>query len=568
MRSIRTKITLLTLAAILISILSFGMIGIYFIIDEITKTSTETMNLICENRKDALNEYLNSIKQSVNMISRYATDSLDGVALTAGGVLGATGNELREMPGRSDAQKESMDRYLDEHLAFIENAFRSIANHTNGISSCFYRINPEITTTKKGFLFSKKGASDFEKIELTDIELYAPDDFDHVGWYYIPLRQGRPSWVAPYESEKLGETVLSYSVPIYKAGTFIGVLGMEIDYNTLVTEIRRFTNFRTGYFTLTDGNAKIYYHPQYERGTEIRTVLPQVLDAVSDMHGDSSSKQLIRYRKDGKDWRLTYSTLVNGMKLVAIVEESEINAATYNLTRAFLLTGAVILVLFVILTTLVMKRVTRPLANLTTAAKRLAVGDYDVTLDYKDNDEVGVLVDAFRTMRDRLKVNFNDLSNKAFRDDLTGVKSKHAYFEAEENLDQRIREGSISEFAVVLFDLNDLKRVNDSYGHEAGDEHIKSASRIICTQFAHSPVYRIGGDEFVALLKGSDYENREALLSDFERQMDDNMKNGRITIASGDACFDPEKDMNYHTVFKRADEKMYLRKKQMKENIL
>lgn len=74
MRSIRTKITALTLAAVLISVLSFGVIGSYFTIQESNRMSAQTLNLICENRKDLLNEYLESIQQSVNMISRYAVD--------------------------------------------------------------------------------------------------------------------------------------------------------------------------------------------------------------------------------------------------------------------------------------------------------------------------------------------------------------------------------------------------------------------------------------------------------------------------------------------------------------
>ncbi|MBQ7371156.1 MAG: diguanylate cyclase [Blautia sp.] len=565
MRSIRSKITALTLAAILISILSFGMTGIYFIILESSQMSAQTLNLICENRKDMLNEYLTSIDQSVSMISRYAMDSLDGVALTEGGVLGAEGSSIQEIPGRSEDQREAMDQYFDEHLAVIESAFRSIANHTNGISACYYRINPEITTNAKGFFFIKKGASDFHKMELTDLQSYDPEDLAHVGWYYIPLKQGRPSWIQPYDNAQLGEKVISYVVPIYKSGTFIGVIGMDIAYEILVTQIRQFTNFTTGFFALTDGGGRIYYHPEYEMGTEIGDVLPQVLRSIKDMQRDSSSQQMIRYDKNGAKWQLTYSTLINGMKLVAVVEESEINSATYTLTKVFLIAGILILLFFAGVTTLMMKRVTVPLVRLTTAARRLAVGDYDVRLDYESNDEVGVLVDTFRTMRDRLKANINDLSNKAFTDDLTGVKSKHAYVEAEDRIDQSISDHTVTEFAVVLFDLNGLKAINDTLGHEAGDEHIREASRIICTRFKHSPVFRIGGDEFVAILKGTDYINRDELLTAFEKQMDDNRTQGKITIASGHACFDPATDRSIRSVFNRADENMYLRKKRMKE---
>lgn len=564
MRSIRTKITALTLAAILISVLSFGFIGIYFVIIESNRMSAQTLSLICENRKDALDEYLNSIEQSVGMIARYAVDSLDSIALTDGGALGASGDSVTELPGRTEAQRQALDRYFDGHLAFIESAFQSVANHTNGLAACYYRVNPEITTDAKGFFFSRRGISDFQKIPLTDLAAYPPEDLEHVGWYHIPLKQGRPSWIEPYVNASLDDQIVSYVIPVYKAGTFVGVIGMDIEYETLVNQIQQFTNFQTGYFALTDAAGRVYYHPQYRIGTDINEVLPQLKGHIEGMDRASSGQRLLRYDKDGERWQMTYATLINGMKLIAVVQVSEINTTSANLTKVFAITGAAILLAFGVFTALTMRHVTVPLERLTVAARRLAAGDYDAQLDHGGSDEVGVLTDTFRVMRDRLKRHFNDLSNKAFTDDLTGVKSKHAYVEAEERLNQRIDAQSVSEFALVLFDLNNLKTINDTQGHEAGDRYIKEACRIICTRFKHSPVYRIGGDEFIAILEGDDYADRDALLEAFERQMDDNLANGRITVASGHACFDPATDKSSQTVFERADERMYERKKRMK----
>ena len=109
------------------------------------------------------------------------------------------------------------------------------------------------------------------------------------------------------------------------------------------------------------------------------------------------------------------------------------------------------------------------------------------------------------------------------------------------------------------------EEVNDSQGHDEGDRFIKEGCSIICTRFKHSPVFRIGGDEFVAILEGTDFEERENLFREFNSLMESNQAQGKITIASGCACFDPEKDQNAHVVLDRADARMYQRKKQMKE---
>jgi diguanylate cyclase (GGDEF)-like protein len=155
---------------------------------------------------------------------------------------------------------------------------------------------------------------------------------------------------------------------------------------------------------------------------------------------------------------------------------------------------------------------------------------------------------------------------KVNTDTLTGVKSKFAYVEAERDMDQRIAASQVEHFAVVVFDLNNLKQINDTQGHEAGNEYITSACRYICDMFAHSPVFRIGGDEFVSILEGRDYENREKIIQEFQAQMEKNMMEGSmVMISHGISEYDPEHDNAYSDVFSRADERMYLYKWLIKE---
>ncbi|MBR1750941.1 MAG: GGDEF domain-containing protein [Ruminococcus sp.] len=153
---------------------------------------------------------------------------------------------------------------------------------------------------------------------------------------------------------------------------------------------------------------------------------------------------------------------------------------------------------------------------------------------------------------------------KAYKDGLTGVKNKMAYLEALAELESTVESGEITEYGVVVFDVNELKTINDTLGHEVGDEYIKSACRIICRQFDHSPVFRIGGDEFVAILKGGDYAKREELVSAFRETIENNVENGSVVVASGLAVYDSSTDSSYNDVFKRADESMYEQKRALK----
>ena len=152
----------------------------------------------------------------------------------------------------------------------------------------------------------------------------------------------------------------------------------------------------------------------------------------------------------------------------------------------------------------------------------------------------------------------------AYTDPLTGVKSKRAYLDIRKQLEQKIADNTIKEFALAVFDVNGLKEVNDNFGHDVGDQHIIQASSLICKILKHSPVFRIGGDEFVVFLEGEDYKNHESLLKTFDLQVEKNLEDGSVVISSGFADYHPNDDKSFLQVFERADKKMYERKHQLK----
>lgn len=148
------------------------------------------------------------------------------------------------------------------------------------------------------------------------------------------------------------------------------------------------------------------------------------------------------------------------------------------------------------------------------------------------------------------------------RDALTGVKSKHAYLDVEAALEQRIADGEDVAFGLVVCDVNDLKLTNDTYGHQAGDELLQSACATICQVFKHSPVFRIGGDEFTVVLQGHDYEHRDELVKEYAAENDAAFRSGKAAVAWGVATYQGNERVG--DVFKRADEAMYALKKHMK----
>ena len=129
-------------------------------------------------------------------------------------------------------------------------------------------------------------------------------------------------------------------------------------------------------------------------------------------------------------------------------------------------------------------------------------------------------------------------------------------------MDRQIAEHRQAPFALVVCDVNNLKMVNDTQGHQAGDQHIRDACMIICDIFKHSPVFRIGGDEFTVIAQDKDYTHMEELIGKVRDHNAEASRTGGVVIACGMARF--ENDVCVASVFERADHTMYENKNKLK----
>ena len=174
-----------------------------------------------------------------------------------------------------------------------------------------------------------------------------------------------------------------------------------------------------------------------------------------------------------------------------------------------------------------------------------------------------ILFFVYTLMAKRQK-EYDQVHDMAYKDAMTGVGNKHAYARMTASLNEEIAVGEVPHLAIAVCDLNGLKTINDTKGHAAGDRYIRQACNIICNIFDHSPVYRVGGDEFVVVLRERDYENRENLVTQLHRSNVMNTTSDGAIIAYGVADFRPGADDSVEKVFARADHAMYQKKKELK----
>lgn len=431
------------------------------------------------------------------------------------------------------------DYHTEQNLNFI----RSTIRNTSGAVAVYLRYNPKLTPPTSGIFMSKVSKkSGIKKLTPTDFSKYAPNDIEHVGWYYIPVENGKPIWMAPYENKNVDIYMISYVIPLFKFGEEIGVIGVDVDFNYITSEISNIKLFKTGFAYLEDSEGKIAYHPTLKMG---------------DTPVDNGDNIYIR------------RPLANGMKFVIVAPKSEFYEGQLELTIRITVLAILIILIFARISIYFANSITRPLHKLTKAANQMTSGNLDVSFDTSSSDEIGELSKSFSAARDYIKEYLGYVKGIAYKDSLTGVRNKTAYDNFVKDIEKKISQHEIFDFGIVALDVNRLKKINDTYGHDHGNMLLINACHLICKTFTHSPVFRIGGDEFIVFLQHDDYQNREQLMQLLQENMAKTEAEAStpwesVSIAAGIASYDAGRADSVLAVEKRADEAMYQNKKDMK----
>ena len=231
------------------------------------------------------------------------------------------------------------------------------------------------------------------------------------------------------------------------------------------------------------------------------------------------------------------------------------------------------------------KTIIRPINLLSNAAAHYSAQQEDSSeldhLPIKSKDEIRSLYSSLKKMVEntrsyinslketkleltQTRIEADEMNELAHKDALTGVGSKLAYDQQVKKLNEEIRQGT-ARFGIVMVDMNDLKTLNDTYGHERGNDAIRATCALICEVFAHSPVYRFGGDEFVVVVKGRDYDHIEERAEQFRTaaQVTEGQPWEKVNAAIGYSLYNGEDTVD--DVFRSADHRMYEQKKEMKK---
>ena len=482
----------------------------------VNEQAKEFVKVTCMNEGAKINDSLGNMEKSVKIMESYLMDFFE------------SGANIEDRA------------FQDEVIASAEEMFRDVTKHTSNSAAVayYFRLDPAISDGTSGLFYSKiNGGKDFLPLEPTDILAYDRTDTEHVGWFWQPYDAGEPVWMQPYHNQNNDILMISYVIPMYFGDRFIGVVGMDFDFVVLEEQVHGIEIYENGFAHL-EMNGKVACR---HRGGAVNA--------------------------DKNDYLCVSCELVNGMTLTASASYRDILSARYDITLKILLTALLLFAFFTVIAIFVVRRIVAPLKKLTDASVRLSAGDYGVEILHGNTREVDLLSTAFEDMAKRLYEREELLRRSANIDPLTGLQNTTAYTSYMAEFKKEI-EASASEFGIAMLDLNNLKETNDEYGHRAGDELIRATANIISEVFSDSPIFRIGGDEFLVLLLGEALASCEELFDKFKAlcvgAFVDDEGNIPVSVALGFAKFDPDRDAGFKDVFKRADENMYTDKRRVK----
>lgn len=519
MRSIQSKFLTIIITGMLAIALCISVVSLFYI-ENILKVDSDIITESVANTEQLrLNDKLREVENAAYAMEKYVNSTL------------------------ANLHQLSDYEFLNTYLVSAKKTFSAIVNSGDGtINAFFLRFAPEYAFNTAGFFISRSaGGKSFYEFAPKSLAGWEEQPYEDICWYSEPKLKGRACWIDPYFKSENTTTTVTYTIPLFIDYKFIGVVGVDMDFSVITGMVGSISVYDNGFAYVTDEKMKeLYFAP---------------VDQL-ELHNSKKNGEFAEEHK----------LLRNGMTLVIHADYRDIQRDGYRMLTDIMVLTIIFIVSFILIIFIVTKRITRPLRKLTLAAEKLGDGTVELDLEKcKTKDEVGVLARAFEKTAESLRGYISYVNALAYRDSLTGVKNSTAYSEQTNELDLSMKKGEVEPFGIFVADMNGLKNANDSYGHEFGNKLIFKTARLICDVFKHSPVYRIGGDEFAVLLKGDDFARRDELLAELDERsanavVIDGDNRFPVSFARAIAVYDEELDDSVDSVFDRADKKMYAHK--------
>jgi diguanylate cyclase (GGDEF)-like protein len=350
---------------------------------------------------------------------------------------------------------------------------------------------------------------------------------------------------------------------------------------------------KTGYVYIFDDNANMLIHPNDNINGKnfANTKNPTKNSNIFDDLINASKKTKILYYKWDKPSdkgnyiynKVSWIEYIPDLKwyVVSSAYVDDFQKAASEMRNFILLIAFVIVMISILLSLIFFRHLLKPISNLANLTREVKNGNYSIRSDYKSDDEIGMLSDAFNNMLDTIKNNIDTLDMKvrqrtkdlqrtqeelkklAITDPMTKLYNRRYYTNVSlELLALAKRDGQ--GIGVIMIDIDKFKNINDTYGHSVGDEVIIALAEVLLENARDGDIaFRFGGEEFVMLLPNTDIEGTKTLAEKIRKILEKlNIASGddkvlNFTVSMGVSSVAVSSERNTEKAIKRADKALY-----------
>ena len=401
MKSIQTRIIFVITAILIVVVVTFLITSTLRTNSILDNDSAEILLTTADYYTNVIDDNFRSTEQSVHTIYNYA---------------------LKRTETYTSFLTDEKER--DQYTYDISELGKSIAENTRGAMAVYLRYNPDDYGPSDGFWYTivlEDGS--WQPSVPTDMSLYAKDDLEHVGWYYIPVGKGTPMWMDPYYNANLGVEMISYIIPYFYDDYTVGIIGMDISMDLLRESVSKVSVYKSGRAFIIDDDANIIYHESYPEGIAYDDLPVGDQSYFKTLLQTEQNKVLVFPGRDGTSQKLILKELKNGMIFGIYVPLAEISAPQQSLLIQQMFIAIVILIASILVMLFLVRSIIKPLNRMTAVAKQYANGNFDEEISEKGDDEVGILSRSLQTMSSSLKeqIEAADAANKAKSDFLANM---------------------------------------------------------------------------------------------------------------------------------------------------
>lgn len=487
----------------------------------------------------------------------------------------------------ADALKRSAREYA---VSVAENVAYRVSNEVEGFENAIKQIinifsSPSISTADK--IEMAKAIMVLESIDFIAVFDKKGKKQDVVSSSAVVVPDALPEEVCQTVIEKgryyglvnddKDAAKLGILIPWWCRDEIFAFLYTEMDISDISTYIKDISLSRLGAEDLVsvfDRNGNVVLPLDESRQEFLKSVLHQgFITEDSRLENVFSSNFIATHNYTDKDKGKMLGALISMPDLSwAIFIQQPYETVYWSLgrmRRLSIVVGFISLCFAILLAFLISRYITRSIAKLTHGVRQVANKDFTVKVDVQSKTEIGELADTFNQMVDQLNVHRKRIEKQqkklellARTDALTGLNN-HGYFmeKLTHEVQQAARDGS--PLSVMILDLDDFKRVNDTYGHPVGDRVLLKIAEVIEKHMCSTDITaRYGGDEFCVALPNTTAQRARVLARKLREEIADKVfsVDGKaafhITCSIGLAKF--HKDMkNSLVILKFADEALY-----------